>query len=214
MTTQIAGELVMLDPEDPRQVRAVAQLHDLLLPSSPIRRLGLRFMTHFYYRELVRDELVRVHLYRIEGQSVGFLAFTEHPHTFMAEGRRRHPLRLAFVLGMAILAKPSRVRTLWEAVTISRRADRSSTGGSASVGEVLSFGVLPRFRSGERGSRVSNQLFDATLRFFRERRFSRVEWNVERANERGQHFYRTYGARFEEAEIAGPDELRGTLELQ
>ena len=207
------GKIVRLDPGDATQLRAVAGLHATLLPGSPIPRLGTRFMTHFYYRSLVKDGLVGCFLYKVGEQYVGFLAFTEHPGTFMSEGRRRHLLRLMLVLGRAMLAKPGRIRVLWETVAIGRRDGRRPAGASAGVGEVLSFGVLEGFRGGAPGLRISNQLFDATIRHLGERGCRRLEWNVEKANLRGQQFYASYGARMERSAVAGEREFRGWIEI-
>lgn len=207
------GKIVRLDPDDAAQLQAVAGLHAALLPRSPIPRLGTTFMTRFYYPSLVKDGLVGCFLYHAGDRYVGFLSFTEHPGTFMSEGRRRHMWRLVFVLGLAMLAKPSRLRVLWETVAIGRRNGRSPAEAQAGVGEVLSFGVLEGFRGGAPGLRISNRLFDATVRHFQERGCGRLEWNVEKSNLRGQQFYRSYGAHFEESAVAGADELRGWIDL-
>ena len=212
------GEIVRLDPTDKAQLQAVAELHSTLLPSSPIPGLGTDFMTRFYYRTLVEDGLVGCFLYQVGERYVGFLAFTEHPGTFMSEGRRRHLLRLLFVVGLAVLTKPSRVRVLWETVVIGRREGRRPEGrrpaaAPAGVGEVLSFGVLEGFRGGAPGRRISNRLFDATIQHLEERGARRLEWNVEKSNVRGQQFYQSYGARLEESAVAGEHELRGWIDL-
>lgn len=207
------GTIVRLDPDDAAQLQAVAGLHAALLPSSPIPRLGAAFMTRFYYPCLVKDGLIGCFLHRVGDRYVGFLSFTEHPGTFMSEGRRRHFWRLLSVLGLAMLAKPSRLRVLWETVAIGRREGRRAAEAHARVGEVLSFGVLEAFRGGSPGRRISNRLFDATVRHLQERGFGRLEWNVEKSNLRGQQFYRSYGANFEESAVAGEHELRGWLDL-
>lgn len=207
------GRIVRLDPGDATQLRAVAGLHATLLPSSPIPRLGTHFMTRFYYRSLVKDGLVGCFLYQVGERYVGFLAFTEHPRTFMSEGRRRHPLRLALVLALAMLTKPGRVRVLWQTVAIGRREGRRASQAPAGVGEVLSFGVLDGFRGGAPGLRISNHLFDATIRHLEARGCRRLEWNVEKTNLRGQQFYRSYGGRMEESAVAGERELRGWIDI-
>lgn len=207
------GKITRLDPDDAVQLRAVAGLHAALLPSSPIPRLGTTFMTRFYYPLLVKDGLVGCYLYLVGDQYVGFLCFTEQPGTFMSEGRRRHFWRLVWVLGLAMLAKPSRLRVLWETVAIGRREGRRAADAHAGVGEVLSFGVLDGFRGGVPGLRISNHLFDATVRHLQERGCGRLEWNVEKSNLRGLQFYRSYRANFEESTVAGADELRGWIDL-
>src|SRR5688572_23658279 len=172
-----AGQMVVVDPDDPGQVRAAAALHHKLLGHSPIPRLGFLFMTRFFYSQLIRDGLVHCYLYRVDGEYIGFLSFTERPYSFMSEGRRRHLVRLALILGLAVLAKPSRARILWETLTIARR--KTVAEDHDGIGEFLSFGVLEPFsarRTGPDGLRIPNILFDAGIRYFRERRFRRLEW--------------------------------------
>lgn len=207
------GKIVRLDPDDAAQLQAVARLHAALLPTSPIPRLGAAFMTRFYYPCLVKDALIGCFLYQVGERYVGFLSFTEHPDTFMSEGRRRHFWRLLSVLGLAMLTTPSRLRVLWETVAIGRRDGRRPAEAHARVAEVLSFGVLEGFRGGAPGLRISNRLFDTTVRHLQARGFRRLEWNVEKSNLRGQQFYRTYGAQFEASAVAGEHELRGSMSL-
>lgn len=207
------GKVVFLDPDNSTQVRAVAELHSKLLKTSPIPRLGFLFMTRFFYRQLVKDGLIGCYLYRLGNQYVGFVSFTETPHSFMSEGKRRHFVRLSFILGLALLQKPWRLGVLWDSLTIARRENLDPLEDRATTGEVLSFAVLPEFRHGKKGHRISNILFDAAMRYFRERRFHKLEWNVEKENIRALAFYRSYGARFAESAVAGPKEYRGSIDL-
>lgn len=208
-----AGEVVALDPDDPVHVRAAADLHRRLLGHSPISRLGMLFMTRFFYSCLVRDGLVRCFLYRAGSQYVGFLSLTERPFSFMQEGRRAHVVRLAAILSLAILARPSRVRILLDLLTAGRREVPDDAEG---VGEFLSFGVLEEFasqRDGARRLRISNVLFDHGIRHFHARGFRRIEWNVDGSNLKAILFYRSYGATVERSPLAWPSDYRVRLEL-
>ena len=205
--------IVAVDGRNRDHVQAAATLHEALLGHSPIPRLGRLFMTRFFYSQLVRDGLVHCYLYRIGGQYVGFLSLTERPFTFMSEGRRAHLLRLALILGLAVLAGPSRARILLDTLTAGRRPSPADPTG---IGEFLSFGVLEQFaaeRVGTQGLRISNVLFDGGIRHFRERGFRRIEWNVDKDNLRAIVFYRSYGARMEKSPLAWPSDYRVWLEL-
>lgn len=208
------GEIVAVDPRDPRQVVAAADLHRKLLGRSPIPRLGDLFMTRFFYSRLVGDGLIRCYLYRVDRQYVGFLSLTEKPYSFMSEGRRRHFFRLAVILGLAVLAKPSRVRILWDTLGAARR--KTLTGEGDGIGELLSFGVLEGFsarRDGPQGLRIPNILFDEGIRYFRERGFRRIEWSVDHDNLAAMIFYRSYGATLEKSADAWPGDYRVRLAL-
>ena len=207
------GELVPLDPDDPEHVGAAAHLHATLLGHSPVPRLGMRFMTRFFYSRLVADGLVRCYLYRVEGQYVGFLSLTERPDSFMRQGTRRHLVRLAAVLAASLAEKPSRVGILWETLAASRRKQHASPRDA--VGELLSFGVLPGFaaRRESNGLRIPTILFDAGIRHFRERGFRRIEWTVDRDNLPAMILYRSYGAVLDKSADAWPGDYRVRLEL-
>lgn len=209
------GEIVAVDPRDPQQVRAAAGLHGKLLGRSPVPRLGDLFMTRFFYSRLVDDGLIRCYLYRVDGQYVGFLSLTEKPYSFMSEGRRRHFVRLAVILGLAVLARPSRVRILWDTLAAARR--KTSTADREGIGELLSFGVLEEFsgrREGPQQLRIPTILFDAGIRYFRERGFRLVEWSVDRDNLAAMIFYRSYGATLEKSADAWPGDYRVRLRLE
>lgn len=209
----MSGTVVRLDPDDPAQVRAAAELHAELLGHSPIPRLGFLFMTRFFYSQLVKDGLIHCLLYHVDGKYVGFLSFTERPFSFMREGQRRHPVRLALILGAAVLAHPGRLRILLETATAGRR---EAPPDADSTGEFLSFGVLEQYvtmRTDARGRRISTVLFDEGIEHFRAKGFRRIEWNVDKENIGAIAFYRAYGATFEKSALAWPSDYRVRLVL-
>jgi ribosomal protein S18 acetylase RimI-like enzyme len=210
----VAGLIVSVDPTDPEQVLAAAELHKKLLGDSPIPRLGSLFMTRFFYSQLIKDRLIHCYLYRLDNSYVGFLSLTEKPFSFMREGQRRHFFRLSLILCLALLAKPSRIRILWETLVFSRR--KTQTKDRERTGELLSFGVLEEFsakRDGENRLRIPNILFDKGIGYFREKGFRRVEWNVNKENLPAIIFYRSYGATLEKSADAWPGDYRVRLEL-
>jgi ribosomal protein S18 acetylase RimI-like enzyme len=209
-----ADAIVQLDPDDSEHVLAAAELHMRLLGNSPIPRLGRLFMTQFFYSQLVRDGLIHCYLYRLNEGFVGFLSFTEKPYLFMSEGTRLNFFRLSFILCLALLVKPSRLRILWETFMVARRKKR--TTDCDGIGELLSFGVLEEYatkRDGGQGLRIPNLLFDEGIRHFRERGFRRIEWTVDKDNLPAMIFYRSYGATLEKSAAAWPGDYRVRLEL-
>lgn len=210
----MSGGIVPLDPANREHVAAAARLHTTLLGHSPIPRLGNVFMTRFFYTSLVDDGLIRCYLYRLDGEYVGFLSFTERPFSFMRDGQRSHLLRLAAVLTAAIVERPSRLQLLLDARKAGRRDVPPDADG---VGEFLSFGVLEQHaadRDAASGLRIPNLLFDAGIRHFRERGFRRIEWNVDSDNLKAILLYRSYGATLEKSPLAWPSDYRVRLDLQ
>jgi ribosomal protein S18 acetylase RimI-like enzyme len=204
--------IVALDPRNPEHVLAAATLHETLLAHSPIPRLGRLFMTRFFYSLLVEDGLVHGLLYVVDGQYVGFLTFTERPFSFMADAKRAHFLRLVLILGLAVVARPARIRILLDTLAQKREPAEDPAG----IGEFLSFGVLEQFatrRDPARGLRIPNVLFDAGIEHFRIRGFRRIEWNVDGSNLRAILFYRAYKAAMEKSPRAWPSDYRVWLDL-
>lgn len=155
-------ELERLEGTDREALDHVARMHSTLLPDSPIARLGPFFVRHFYYGTLVADNLVNCRVAYIGDTPVGFMSFTHRPSTFMAEGLRRHWLRLAGVLLWTALADPRRIGVMLWTFGLMRQRIGAPVPGE---GEMLSFGVEPEFRgaSGAQrtGRRISVELFDA-----------------------------------------------------
>ncbi len=208
------GHIAALDPDDPEQVLAAARLHAQLLERSPIARLGLPFMNRFYYSRLVKDGLITCDFYVHRGEYAGFVVSTESPSTFMAEGRRRHFVFLLALLGWCVVLWPPRLGTILQTMKIARR--RQPLEEESRTGELLSFGVLPAHRQArdpETGLRISNVLFDHAIAKFRDRGFTRLQWNLEGDNKPAMFFYLSYGATATKSETAWPSDYRLTLDL-
>jgi ribosomal protein S18 acetylase RimI-like enzyme len=185
-----------LDPRDSSAVDAIARLHSELLPGSPISRLGRRFMRRFYYRLLVADRLIGGHLFYVEGQPAGFIAYTAQPGRFMIEGLKRHWLFLSGLMGADLLADPRRLRTVIWTLNHMRQPGHAPAPGE---GEILSFGVSPEFRNSQfvrrTGRRVSAELFECARDYFRRQGIAHYRAVVESGNREALLFYHAHGCR-------------------
>lgn len=194
-----SSKIIPLDYKDKRQVYAAAELHRTLLPDSPVPRLGIQFMAHFYYTKLVKDGLIKCDLYEHDEKYVAFLAYTKYPFTFMKEGKRRHPLYLPFLMSISLLCNPSRIRVILGATKMGR--DRHLKENQVETGEMLSFGVLKMhsdLRDEITGLRVSNLLFENAIDYFKREGTVRIQAEVERDNKPSLLFWTTYGASIED----------------
>jgi len=192
MSTAATG-VMRLNPDDPDQVDAIAQLHTELLPWSIPARLGHHFMTRFYFTNLAASDLISCDLYAHEGKYVGFNVFTKYPGSFMREGIRRHFFTLCRISARIFASVPRRLAALLGMVQKDAwlRADQS-----VRAGYWLTFGVLESYRRmkiDERGMRVSTALVQAMLDYFREEGFNRVDGGVERNNKSAIFFYHACG---------------------
>ena len=204
----MSGELQRLEGADRRASEHAARLHAVLLPDSPIARLGPVFMTHFYYGTLVRDNLLRCYLAYVGDSPAGFISFTDRPATFMAEGLRRHWLHLAGVLARAVVADPRRIGVMLWTFGLMRRRTRAPEPGE---GELLSFGVLPEFRGvpfvQRTGRRIGAELFAAACDDLHALGADRFRAVVAKDNAAALMFYQAQGCRVDRER----DSLAGTL---
>jgi len=187
--------MVELDWANEKDVRAAADLHKKLLSDSLIPQLGNIFMTKFYYRDLIKDGLIKCNLYRQNDDYVAFAVYTEYPFTFMAEGKRRHFLRLCLILSLSIIAKPIRLMTIINALKVDNK--RGSEGSTDNAGEMLSFGVLDScrdIRDESTGLRIVNILFDSAISYFRSKGFKKMYGEIRKSNLPSLLLWKSYGA--------------------
>jgi ribosomal protein S18 acetylase RimI-like enzyme len=169
----------------------LARLHADLLAHSPIALLGPDFMQRFYYRVLPQLGLICGQIAMVDGRPAGFIVATHDASGFMQSAIRRRFLGLCWVLTTSMLRQPGRAIAVWEALQILRGLPRSDS--RKPVAELLSFGVLPAFRSRDfvarRRLKISQDLLRAALLQLDERDASRVRVIVDADNLEARLFY-------------------------
>jgi ribosomal protein S18 acetylase RimI-like enzyme len=194
-----AEHVIALDPASSEHAAAAARLHSELLPRSPIPHLGFRFMTSFYYPKLVRSGLIHCALLRDENGYGGFVVYTRHPLTFMDEGFRGNPLQVGMLVALQVLRHPGVLKTLWKVQAMGR--NRGSQAEDAGAGEILSIGVLPKYRElrdDATGLRASHYLFEKAALAMIDEGATALQIFVEEDNARGLRFYRSYDVTVEQ----------------
>jgi ribosomal protein S18 acetylase RimI-like enzyme len=143
----------------------LARLHGELLAHSPVALLGPEFMSRFYYRQLPRLGLIFGQIAYVNEQPAGFIVATDDSSGFMQRAVRSRFFSIAATLTASILRDPKRIGAIWEAVQIMRGLPAAQAGNA--VGELLSFGVLPAFRTREfmvrSRLRISQDLLSAAV---------------------------------------------------
>ena len=187
--------ILYLKWDDEEQVRAVCDLHLKLLPGSILSKLGYLFLSKFYYRELVRHELIDVYLYRREGEYAGFISCTNQPFTFMRKGLARGFFRIALLLVASVAAKPSRLLALWKYLLLVKRDKLMGVlekDYGSQMGEFLSFGVLEKFRKSIdeiENKTVSNVLMELVSTHFSANKIRYALLRIQPSNTRAIRFY-------------------------
>ncbi len=196
-----------LNPRNTADVNAVADLHVQFLSDSPIVGLGERFLRRYFYVKLVEDGLIGVTLCRHEGRIVGFISYTADPRGFMMRGVRRHFFFLCWLMGTSILAKPSLVQGILQALRLMReRSGEARQEPAPGLGEVISLVTLPDFQKHvpEGGkSRLTVRLFEEMLAYFRGLGYDRVHLLVLPHNRASNILCSIMGCQFEKITMAG-----------
>lgn len=205
--TSVTCRLRESDAANRQDVRAITQLHLKLLGHGPMARLGELFLRRFCYHTLIRDGLMKVALYEVDGQPAGFIAYTTHSMTFHRIAIRRHLPYVVSLMAVSILRDPRVVLRLLKALRLmgSRRAELDL--GRDPIGEVLAIGVLPEYRTPQfirrTGVRIGEQLIAHVRSYLERAGVERMRMVVEAHNTPTLLFYQSLGGRFEPYEQAG-----------
>lgn len=137
--------IIKLNGNISEHIKAVSSLHKILLPESKVSQLGQFFLKHFYYKKLINKNLIDAYLYKIDDKFVGFIVCTDFPYTFMKKGIEKNIFYLSFVLLIAILLNPLRIKILMQMIK-GTFPDKIKNILGENIGQFMSFGVLEEYR--------------------------------------------------------------------
>lgn len=201
----ISYEIVTFSQNTPAPARDLAQLHQTLLPTSPVALLGQEFMANFYYDILPREGLISGAVAYVDGQPAGFIVATPDSARFMKIALRRHWWRLIWVMGISVLRQPKRLGAIWEAGQIM--GSRQPSSPEELAGELLSFGVLPAYRHGkfirESGLKISQDLFHRAVAQIQAQGVSQIRAIVDADNTPAKLFYHGLGWQLDRTQVPG-----------
>lgn len=197
-------------------LRAVASLHEDLLPFGPLAALGADFLRVVCYRAPMRDGLLTVVLAEADGQPAGFAAYTADSERFHAEALRRHVLLAAWQLLVALARDPRRMRAIPRILRVmrSRVGDGEDRTG---YGEIIGLGVRPEFLAPafrkRSGRWLSKDLVAAAAADLHAAGKDRLRMFVAAENTRTMLLYQMLGATFERLEHGGEPTVAVTFDL-
>ena len=181
--------------------RDVAELHERLLPRSPVVRLGRHFAEEFYYGILTRRGYIFGAVSHRAATAVGFIACTLDARGFMPAAARRYPLQLARVLSKSLLFAPGRlgvVREVWRIMTERRRV-----AAVERCGEVLSYGVSAEHRRAASGHSIAEELTRYAFSVFEAHGVREVHAIVDTDNAASRRFLERLGWRLTRTQVPG-----------
>lgn len=194
------------DPEAlPRHAGDVSGLHAALLAHSPLVMMGPEFMQEFYYSVLPAEGLISVSIAYVDDEAAGFIVCTDDASGFMSRAVKRHWLRLCVTIAKSLLRNPGRLLAMKEAYQI--QSNVQAEGYGPETGELLSFGVLPRFRSRrflkESALHIGSDLLASAVEALRAAGKTRIRAIVDKDNLEAQFFYRSQGWQVGLADVKG-----------
>ena len=184
-----------IDPDDQADTRTAARLHIKLFGEiGPIAQLGEHLIASYCYGHLIRTGMMKAVLFDVGDQSVGLAAYTGDVVALHEAALRRH---LPFVLRETLrslirqprlLARlPGVAMLIWE-----RHSERMPSSGPP-FAEVVTFGVLPRYRTHKfvqrSGLHVPDLLLDHVLDDLRTLGYPRVRGVVLTSNKPAVAFF-------------------------
>jgi len=182
--------------------RHIAELHADLLPRSPLTKLGIGFMSRFYYKQLPKQGLIFGAVAYVDGRPAGFVSATYDSDRLLRRAIRWNWLRLSWVLATS-LPRPKRLVGAFESMGIFKsRESRASNlpvgqGTAGLTGEVLSIGVRRTFRSPEfkiqSGLQIGKDLMYGVMAGFEKSQIVRARLIVDAKDIAGQGFFRGLG---------------------
>ncbi len=174
-------------------VNAMTILHTTLVPESHPSRLGPTFMSKFYFYVLPKLNLLNGYLCMKNDQYVGFILFTRKPNSFIIEGIKKAPLHFFFTLLNMIILNPIVVFNIIKMIFRKRTTKKYIIRGTH--GQWLTFGVLPGVLKiiDESGHRISHQLVEKMILWFKERGFKKIFAGVRKNNLPAILFYNSLG---------------------
>ena len=132
-----------LDHNNIEHRKAAANLHIKLLEDSYLSMLGYDFLVNYYYKLLIKSEIINCILCISDKKYVGFAVYTKFPFSFMSIGFKRYFYLFSKYFVRKILTKPSIIILLIKIIKESiTRVFLNKKKLISSESEFLSLGVL------------------------------------------------------------------------
>lgn len=183
------------EPLSASESRDLATLHATLLGHSPLVLMGPEFMEQFYYTMLPAEGRICGAIAYVEGRAAGFIVGTDDPDGFMSRALNQHWMKISWIMFRSLMRSPGRIIAMKEAYQIQSNVQAENYGPE--MGELLSFGVLPEFRSRgfvrETSLHLSSDLLQVTVKQLGRAGKTKLRAIVDKDNLEAQFFYRANG---------------------
>ena len=121
-------QLIRFDRGSVAPARDLAELHADLLPTSPIVKLGIPFLEHFYYAVLPSAGALFGTLARVDGDAAGFIVATDDSASFARNAVRGRRFTAARAVVSSFLRSPGRIEAAGEILRLAFAKTSGATG--------------------------------------------------------------------------------------
>lgn len=176
----------------------VTELHMELLGFGPMAQFGGRVIRETIYAIALKHDVLKVVIAEVDGQPAGFIAYTTKRQVFHSELLRKNPLRVAWVMLLALLEQPRRLRHIPRAFKVVFSRSEVPEALAEIKSEVVCFGVRPAYLTPDfvrkTSLRVGLQLLDYAFADLRQNGCAETVMIADADNSKVLFFYQSLGA--------------------
>lgn len=176
----------------------VTELHMELLGFGPMAQFGGRVIRETIYAIALKYDVLKVVIAEVDGQPAGFIAYTTKRQVFHSELLRKNPLRVAWVMLLALLEQPRRLRHIPRAFKVVFSRSEVPEALAEIKSEVVCFGVRPAYLTPDfvrkTSLRVGLQLLDYAFADLRQNGCAETVMIADADNSKVLFFYQSLGA--------------------
>ena len=170
-------------------------------------------MNNFFYKDLIRQNLINCLVYIEKETVVGFVVTTKYPQNFMSKGIIRSPIKLASTLIISILKKPVRLLIVLKIILLALARGSSNIPGETTE-------IIDRRKKEFRNHVISNSslkissiIFLEILNSLKSRNEKFLQVITEKNNKRAIKFYKKMGMVLTESELSSHKDILFRLTL-
>lgn len=176
----------------------VTELHMELLGFGPMAQFGGRVIRETIYAIALKYDVLKVVIAEVDGQPAEFIAYTTKRQVFHSELLRKNPLRVAWVMLLALLEQPRRLRHIPRAFKVVFSRSEVPEALAEIKSEVVCFGVRPAYLTPDfvrkTSLRVGLQLLDYAFADLRQNGCAETVMIADADNSKVLFFYQSLGA--------------------
>ena len=195
------NSLYDIDFTNKADIEAIVDLHLSLLNWGPLARMGRLFLREICYDLMIKDNLMRAAMMKIDDTPAGFIVYTKDSLNFYSRAISNHFVYMSFIMLISFIRNPvilvRTIKSIW--LIISRWHEKKM--GQEYSAEIIAIGVKQEYRDHrfirQTGLRISHELILHAVDYFKSYGFKKMRLVVDAFNKEALFFYVSLGGTFE-----------------